>query len=184
MKWPQIPKQVVLPITGIVLIGGVILAAEVKREDGKGASKHPPGGAQPAASADDDDEPKPRSKHPVCPTRPAVEDPTLGPTAEQLKPRFSSGTCLKNEGGIITACVDASPAACEQRVAGVRKFFKNAGACVPKPDEVFCASLVTAGDDTKVLCFDTNDRCEEYRQSKSKRTKICRVSPKCQQIKI
>jgi hypothetical protein len=192
MKLP-FSKSTAVALGGVLLIGGVILAAEwnslrgpdVERDSSRGRASDPEArrgrtraldgkGAGPRGSA--------ASKS--CPTETTVEDPTLKADPEFIKGRYKTNTCSETGAGELNGCVDPDREACEKRLTGLTRMLKNPGRCLPRPTEMYCATLVLVDERASTFCFETKEKCGQFHERKKSRGKICRMNSACELVTL
>jgi hypothetical protein len=192
MKLP-FSKSTAVAIGGVLLIGGVILAAEWNSLGGpeveRDSSRGRPADADARRGRTRALEGKGAAARgsaagKSCPTETTVDDPSLKVDPEFIKTRFKTNTCSETATGELNGCVDADQEACEKRLQGLTRMLKNPGRCLARPAQVYCTSLVLADERTSSFCFEAKDKCDQFHERKKSRGKICRMNPTCEVVTL
>ncbi|HEU4534916.1 MAG TPA: hypothetical protein VFS00_12390 [Polyangiaceae bacterium] len=190
MKLP-FSKSTAVALGGVLLIGGTILAAEwnslkspeVSRDSTRGRDADARRGRARAIEGKGA-APRGSAAAQTCPTENTVEDPTLKADPEFIKARFRTGTCSETGAGELNGCIDVDQAACEKRLSNLTRMLKNPGRCLARPAQVYCETLVMPGERHSSFCFETREKCDQFRERKQARGKICRMNSTCELVTL
>lgn len=176
MKLP-VSKSTAIAGGGVLLVAGVILAAE--RGGWVGKRGQPRDGSAAGPSSKRSDKPQ------TCPTEATVEDPKLVVDPEFIKTRFTTNTCWRTAAGDINSCLDPDEAACEKRLTGMRRLVGKSGECAPRPKELFCSIHVSVHERAATICFETKAACDALIEKKKKQpARVCRIVPACERVAL
>jgi hypothetical protein len=120
----------------------------------------------------------------TCPTPSTVEDAALKPSPDFVRTRFTNKACAENAAGAINACLDPDTATCERRMSNLKRLVREPGRCVERPAEVFCSTHANASESVLSFCFQTADKCEEYRRGRAGQPGVCRVAAACERVTL
>jgi hypothetical protein len=178
MKVP-ISKSAAIAGAGVLLVGGVIVAAQIdKRQPGPaGEARHEQGAGSGGGRVKE-----PSRKR--CPTEKAVEDPGLTVDPEAMKSRFKAPACMRLASREINGCIDADEEACKKRLQVRSRLIRAPGECLARPSELFCSVHESTSGHPLTVCFETKQECDGHHEEMRGKARICRIAPACARVAL